>query len=164
MTGLFHGFAFQLFSSIVPHHSVSFASFFHICPSLQPEIFEHLLYFQKFGGIPIFIPLPVSTGSQESSPPKSYRESPEHAEGTSPGGQEKFTSSQIQWHQEIQLGWFLGSLHQRDFAQFSQENSSAPIPALPGRASLCQDLPGSLQQPGLSFHWVFSFREMSKTP
>lgn len=101
---------------------MSFASFSSIWPSLQSEIFKHLLYFQKFGGIPILIPFPVSTGIQASSSPKSYqflyRESSEHAEGTTPGGQEKFTKSPSQWQQEIQLGCLLGSLHQRGFAVF----------------------------------------------
>lgn len=63
---------------------MSFASFFHIWPTLHSKIFEHLLYFLKFGRIPIFVPFPVSKGSQESSSPKAYRESPEHPEGTSP--------------------------------------------------------------------------------
>lgn len=63
LRSLFHGFASQLFFSIVSHHSVSFASFFQIWPLLQSKIFEHLFCFQKFGGISIFIPFQCLQGA-----------------------------------------------------------------------------------------------------
>lgn len=78
-------------------------------------------------------------------------------------GRRRFTSSWIRQQQETKLRCLLRSLHQSDFAQSFQENSSAHTPTMPGRALLCWALSGFLQQPGLNFHGVFSFKETRKT-
>lgn len=133
-------------------HSKRFASFFYLWPSLQSKSCKHLLYFSNILEDPIFFFLSQSLWAVNRA----------SAGNNTLVGKRRFTSSGIRQQLEIKLRCLLRSLHQNDFAQSFQENSSAHTPTMPGRALLCWALSGFLQQPGLNFHGIFSFKETRK--
>lgn len=156
LPSFFHVFAFLLFFSIASQawnsvsqrglHPSSISG--HRCSPRAANI----LLFKHFGGSNFFFLSQSLWAVNRAS-----------AGNNTLVGKRRFTSSWIRQQQEIKLRCLLRSLHQSDFAQSFQENSSAHTPTMPGRALLCWALSGFLQQPGLNFHGVFSFKETRKT-